>query len=232
MGQSMEKEKQLKTFEILNEISKTAMLLENAVLDVADIEDMSAQFCNEAERVLRDLRYIANAITATHTLNKELTRAELEEIGVIASVGDSYIEIELPYDVVTKSAKYHVLSKKVVSSAMISNIRREWRSVMRRTIYEMGKLPFGTPLQIADISVFVLSPTKRERDPDHFWFRPLLDALVSSGVLIEDYSSNVNLTFHYGLNKENPGVIIQVRPSQEHAIPSFRGANLSMKIGG
>lgn len=227
----MEKERQLRPFEILEGISRTAMILENAVLEVGDSENVSESFMVDCEKVLRDLRYMANVVTATHTLNRELSIAEFNEMGIIASFGQKYIEIELPYTVVTKTSMLHVMSKQIRSIQRLSNINMAWRAVMRRVVYELGTLPFDTPLKIADVDVTVLCPTKQERDPDHFWFRPLLDSLVSSRVLEDDFSSNVNLTFHYGLDRENPGVIIQVRPGVRPAHFFVRGAALTRKIG-
>ncbi|MFD1674870.1 hypothetical protein [Alicyclobacillus fodiniaquatilis] len=227
----MASELQNRVIQLFGEVSLALIELENQLLDAGDTTRIPHPLNERIEEKVRDIRYLSNILGAVHAEEADYFFSnKLSEIGVKARIGEDYLEIELPYEVITMSVKFRLLSKKMPIKAGYSNINRHWRTLMRQVIREINGLPFEAPLSFADVSVIVLMPNTSERDPDHFWFRPILDSLVAGQLLEDDYTKNVNLKFFYKVDKENPGVIIQVRQGSESEFPVIRVAPLDPNL--
>lgn len=191
----------------LDELSLTLMSTENALKELAVGTDIPIPALEQLERQTRDLRLVTNGLWSTQVTSHSYS---FEDLGIQAYSGTGYIEIEFPYELVTKTTMFRVFSKRLAAVPSLTNVSTAWHFLMQQVLNSYASFPFQTPLQQAQVRVTILAPDRRLRDPDHFWFRPILDSLTYARVLIDDNFDRLRLSFAYGWDKLSPAVILQV----------------------
>ena len=195
----------------LEELGMQLLEVENVLIHVAQNSDAAESFITSLEQKVRALREVTNDLWATDMIAHKRTYTEL---GIQAFVGDGYLEMEFPYSMIAKSNMFRLFTKRIASVGSLISVTTAWHYLMDQIVHAYGRvLPFSTPLMQATVDVTILTPDRRQRDPDHFWYRPLQDGLVQAGLLSNDTTGHVDLSFHYGSDKKSPGVIVQIRPA-------------------
>lgn len=191
----------------LDELSLTLLSLENVLKELAIGTDVPIPVLEKVEQQTRDLRLVTNGLWSAQVTSHSYS---FEDLGIRAYSGDGYIEIEFPYELVTKTTMFRVFSKRLAAVPSLVNVSTAWHFLMQQVLAGYSSFPFHAPIQRAQVRVTILAPDRRLRDPDHFWFRPILDSLTYARVLIDDNFDRLRLSFEYGWDRVVPAVILQV----------------------
>lgn len=205
----------------LDELSLALLSAENALKELAVGTDIPLPVLEKVEQQTRDLRLLTNGLWSVQVTSNSY---DFNDLGIQAYSGPGYIEIEYPYHLVTKTTMFRVFSKRLATVPSLVNVSTAWHYLMQQVLAGYSSFPFRAPLEQAQVHVTILAPDRRLRDPDHFWFRPILDSLTYARVLIDDNFDRVQLSFSYGWDKLSPAVILQIG-KDNFELPIVRSAS-------
>ncbi|SFU95438.1 hypothetical protein [Alicyclobacillus macrosporangiidus] len=160
---------------------------------------------------LRGLRDALNRIIATSIVRgiEENAKTPLD-FGITVDWLENGFTIHMPYSMVSMSDWFLVRSKRISGLQSLNTVRDAWGSLIRSLERERPahmKSPFWRVAVRVDIFVEHPEPL----DPDHFWIRPILDALVNRRFLVDDDAEHIIFMLHYHMRQEAPRVSITVR---------------------
>lgn len=183
----------------------------------------------QTETVARVRKMIGELEAQTRELREHLARLNstlvctgldegnfsLEDLGFEGYVGKNAFELVIPYDWIYFSTK-HIFQPKYI--AQWKHLRTSWNLwyiAIGEALMKMKNVYTGKrPMRRAKITIQIYFPTSHLRDPDHFWFRPVLDSFVQNAWLLNDSSDCVRIETRYYFNREHPMCKISVHEHQ------------------
>jgi hypothetical protein len=161
-------------------------------------------------RKLRDYVSRLNADLIYHGLDDG--KYDVSRLGFEGYVGHDAIELSIPFYWAYFSSRFLF---QPMNSAHWRNLRTNvdvWHYVMTLALNKMAPYyPFERPMRKAKVTIRVFFPTKRFGDPDHFWFRPVLDSLVQNAWICNDSAGSIRVETRYYFSRENPEIRIMVQ---------------------
>ena len=141
---------------------------------------------------------------------------EVEQLGFGGYVGKDhdgrgFVEISIPFDWMTSTAKYIYYVKKFDKLNNLASATHEWHWVMEGVLKKLeSRVPFTLPLQHARLDIGLFKPNAVLGDPDHFWYRPVVDAFVQRRFIMDDNTESLQIHVVYERSPNHPELRIRL----------------------
>ncbi len=182
-----------------------------------DLERMRQirQSVGKVEHQARSIRAYLTRLKATEvtrSTSADPGQREVEQLGFHGYVGEDYIEISVPYDWVTSTTAFIYMVKKYKQLNNLVQATHEWHWMIEGVLKKLEPhVPFDLPIKNAQVDIVVFKPNRTLGDPDHFWYRPVVDAFVQRRFIMNDDAESLKIYATYTRDRENPEVRIRLR---------------------
>lgn len=177
------------------------------------------QIVGNVERQARSIRAYLGRLYSSIVIrntNEEPGMREVDRLGFKGYVDSNGIEISIPYSWISASSAFIYTVKKFPYWNSSTSELDVWHWVMEGVLKKLEPyVPFTLPLQRADIEIVMFKPRARLGDPDHFWYRPIIDTFVQRRFILNDNAQNLHISVSYAHDPANPEVRIRLVPSSE-----------------
>ncbi|WP_067936812.1 hypothetical protein [Alicyclobacillus kakegawensis] len=159
---------------------------------------------------LRGLRDSLNRIIATSLVRRIEEKVNSpEDFGITVDWLKNGFVITLPYSMISMSDLYLMRSKRISNLTGLNTVWNAWGTIIRSV---QSQRPVPTEMiWRATVRVDIFVEHRVPLDPDHFWIRPILDALVNQRFLADDDAEHIIFMLHYHLRSKNPRVTISIQ---------------------
>lgn len=242
---TMINEETVQTINSLGDLSRTLYDLEDAAERMADVyfkhgpkfegdddkETMRQvrKIIGETEQqshALRDYLAILKATSVIRHTDAQPGQREVEQLGFGGYVGKrdddgrDYIEFSIPYNWLASTSSFMFNIKKYQQLKNLSSATHEWHWMMEGVLKKMEQFaPFSLPIQHAKIDIVFFKPNLPLGDPDHFWYRPVIDALVQRGFISSDDAGSLQIHVAYEHDPKHPELRIILSELTENERP-------------
>lgn len=189
------------------------------------------QIVGDVERKARSIRaYLARLESSVVIRNthEEPELREVNHLGFKGYVGSNYIELSIPYTWISISSAFIYTAKKFPYWDSSTSATDVWHWVMEGILKKLEPhVPFQLPLEGAKIEIVMFKPRARLGDPDHFWYRPIVDAFVQRRFIVNDDAQSLDISVAYAYDPQSPEVRIRLVPVSENHQLNVRAKNLT-----
>lgn len=182
----------------------------------------------EIAKKTRQLRDKANSVLA-HQLMRDINDQFLavDDLKYKAYRGSDYIEIGIPYLENTKSTLFLVRHNELKNVDSLDAVTYLWKIIMGMVLKKYSSnLPFERPLAKVTIRITTFYNNSRIPDPDHFWYRPVIDSFKENLWLTDDSSANLTVVNKYIYDSKSPEIRIQFGPGEDRVFCLPRNGDL------
>lgn len=185
---------------------------------VGDMEWESRALRAYLNRIMGDI-IIRN--TSPDPYTREVDRLGFEGFVGKDDDGVDCIEFAIPYRWITASSAYIYSVKELKKLNNLTYATHVWHWVMEGALKKMEPhVPFTLPLQRAQMNIVVYKPGARLGDPDHFWYRPIVDTFVARQFISHDDARSLHIHVAYERDEEQPEIRIRLRKMPDN-IPNL-----------
>ena len=172
------------------------------------------QIVGDAERQARSIRAYLTRLTSTiitRNTNEDPGLREVERLGFEGYVGPDSIELSVPYPWISCSSAFIYTVKKYPHWNSMTSATDVWHWVMEGALKKLEPfVPFKLPLEHAQIDIVMFKPRARVGDPDHFWYRPIVDAFKQRRFIVNDDAMSLQIRVGYKHDANHPEVRIRL----------------------
>ncbi|MCF8568238.1 hypothetical protein LLE49_26300 [Alicyclobacillus tolerans] len=177
-------------------------------------ENLEQQVFEDMEHELRGLRDSMGKIVANSMvigIYEEGYRPQDYGLVVTERSDRHGFTIEIPYEMMAMSDLFMLRSKKIAKLSSLFTVRQAWMTLISNAVAGFKTIDSIYPLHRSHVHVTVQTYNRRPLDPDHFWFRPILDGLVESGIIVNDDAESVIFMHEYKFKKDHSSVHLEVK---------------------
>ena len=128
--------------------------------------------------------------------------------------------LHMPYAMVGMSSLFLLRSKRLSKLESLNSVWHAW-GAMIRAILKNRPTTATIFFPLASVQVDIYVEHRIPLDPDEFWVRPILDALVSNSLLVDDDANNIIFMMHYHMQHENPRVTLSITSIEPQEMKNY-----------
>jgi len=173
-------------------------------------EDLMNADIGEIEMKLRGIRdSIARMVAESLVTGLREHGRTASDYGVIVTANETKngFTIEVPYDMISMSDLFMVRSKRISGLSNLCSVRDSWCSLIGHAVSDLQRTD-QYPMLRAEVHVLIEITHPLPLDPDHFWVRPIIDALVENGILVHDDANHIIFIQEYRTERKQNRALI------------------------
>lgn len=168
----------------------------------------------DVERQARSIRSYLTRLYATVVMRNTIDTTgsrNLERLGFEGYIGQKSVEISIPYHWISVSSAFIYTLKKYPQWNSLTSATDVWHWVMEEVLRRLEPhVPFELPLERADIEIVMFKPRSRLGDPDHFWYRSIIDTFVQKRFIVNDDAQSLHISVGYEHDPDHPELRIRL----------------------
>ncbi len=198
-------------------LSFELMAAECSTYDLCMADERYSGLLEQIEMKLRGLRESANRMWAT-SVEKKIMRdlKQAKDYGVEVQFIDGGLSFRLPYQMACLSDLFVLRSKKLSGLSSLTSVRRFWSLLVESALRTVDVTSLEGPFWAADVDVTIRIVHARPLDPDHFWIRPILDALVQQNIFVNDDALRMNFSLTYLTKQSTEEIFLDVKKRKKN----------------
>lgn len=173
------------------------------------------QIVGETEFQTRSIRAYLSKLKATtivRNTNAQPDQREIEKLGFCGFVSADSIEICVPYFWIASTSSFIFTIKRLRHFKNLTDATSEWHWMMEGVLKKLEPhVPFDLPIKHAEIDIVFFKPNLPLGDPDHFWYRPVIDAFVQRRFIMNDDASTLQIHVTYEHDSDHPELRIKLK---------------------